>query len=129
MKLLLDTCAILWLADVPEKLSAAAAASIQLCPDELYVSAISAFEIGLKGRKGKLELGMSPDDWWEKVVSDKNLQVLPVTDTVALASTALPPVHADPCDRIIIATAEAIGASVVTSDGLIAQYPSVSAVW
>lgn len=129
MKLLLDTCAILWLADVPEKLSAKAAAFIQSSPDELYVSAISAFEIGLKGRKGKLDLGMTPEGWWEKVVDDKNLQVLPVTDTVALASTALPPVHSDPCDRIIIATAEAIGASVVTSDGLIAQYPSASVVW
>lgn len=74
MKLLLDTCAILWLADVPEKLGANAASSIVSCRDELYVSSISAFEIGQKRRKGKLELGMPPEAWWEKVVSDKNLQ-------------------------------------------------------
>jgi PIN domain nuclease of toxin-antitoxin system len=95
----------------------------------LYVSAISAFEIGVKYRNGKLTLGMTPEVWWERVVRDKNLQVLPLTDTVALASTALPALHADSCDRIIIAMAEGIYASIVTSDHLISQYPSTKVVW
>jgi PIN domain nuclease of toxin-antitoxin system len=129
MKLLLDTCAVLWLADEPQQLGAKARSFIQTHADELYVSAISAFEIGVKYRKGKLVLGMSPEAWWERVVRDKNLQVLPITDTVALASTALPGLHADPCDRIIIATAEGIHASIVTSDQLITQYPSATVVW
>lgn len=97
MKLLLDTCAVLWLADAPERLGASAQSAIQAHNDALYVSAISAFEIGVKYRKGKLTLEMTPEAWWERVVRDKNLQVLPVTDTVALASTALPALHADPC--------------------------------
>lgn len=129
MKLVLDTCAILWLADNPLHLGPAAISSISASPDALYVSAISAFEIALKYRKAKLHLKLPPEQWWGLAVQHHGLQVLPVTDTVALASTALPPLHADPCDRIIIATAEAIGASVVTSDGLIPQYPSVSVVW
>lgn len=129
VKLLLDTCAVLWLADEPQKLGASAQSSIQAHCEALYVSAISAFEIGVKYRKGKLVLGMSPEAWWERVVRDKNLQVLPITDTVALASTALPALHADPCDRIIIATAEGVHASIVTSDQLITQYPSATVVW
>ncbi len=129
MKLLLDTCAVLWLADAPNKLGAAAAEAVQTSADELYVSAISAFEIGVKSRKGKLSLGMSAEDWWAKVVLDKNLQVLPITDTVALASTALPTIHADPCDRMIIATVLGIQASIVTSDRLITQYSSATVVW
>ncbi len=48
---------------------------------------------------------------------------------IAKGGETLPPVHADPCGRIIIATAEAIGASVVTSDGLIAQHASAEVVW
>lgn len=129
VKLLLDTCAVLWLADEPQKLGVSAQSFIQAHSGALYVSAISAFEIGVKFRKGKLVLGMSPEAWWERVVRDKNLQVLPVTDDIALASTGLPGLHADPCDRIIIATAEGIAASIVTSDQLIAQYPSAKVVW
>ncbi|MDP1591120.1 MAG: type II toxin-antitoxin system VapC family toxin [Prosthecobacter sp.] len=129
MKLLLDTCAVLWLADEPEKLGTSAQPAIQAHRDALYVSAISAFEIGVKYRKGKLTLGMTPEAWWQRVVRDKNLQVLPITDTVALASTALPGLHADPCDRIIIATAEGLDASIVTSDQHITHYPSATVVW
>jgi len=129
MKLLLDTCAILWLARDVSRLGQSARMIIRERQDSLYVSAISAFEIGVKHRKGKLDLEMSPEDWWNLAVSHHGLQVLPVTDTVALASTALPALHADPCDRIIIATAEGIHASIVTSDQLISQYPSATVVW
>lgn len=129
MKLLLDTCAILWLARDVSRLSQSARMIIRERQDSLYVSAISAFEIGVKHRKGKLDLDMPPEDWWNLAVSHHGLQVLSVTDTVALASTALPALHADPCDRIIIATAEGISAAIITSDRLIAQYPSAKVVW
>ncbi|MFN0076198.1 MAG: type II toxin-antitoxin system VapC family toxin [Prosthecobacter sp.] len=129
VKLLLDTCAILWLARDPKRLGDAARQRVAARPESLYVSAISAFEIGVKHRKGKLDLDLSPEDWWKLAVQHHGLQVLPVTDTVALASTALPKLHADPCDRIIIATAAGMHADIVTSDYLIAQYPSASVVW
>jgi|UniRef100_UPI003783FF31 PIN domain nuclease of toxin-antitoxin system len=129
MKLLLDTCAILWLAREVSRLGQAVRGIIRERPDSLYVSAISAFEIGVKHRKGKLDLDMSPEEWWNLAVTHHGLQVLPITDTVVLASTALPGLHADPCDRIIIATAEGIHASIVTSDQLITQYPSATVVW
>lgn len=56
------------------------------------------------------------------------LQVLPVTDEIALASTALPPLHADSCDRIIVAAGEMCGASIVTSDALIRRYPNAKVI-
>ena len=129
MKLLLDTCAVLWLARDASRLGRTALESVRESPDTLYVSAISAFEIGVKHRKGKLDLDMSPEDWWRLAVNHHQLQVLPVTDDIALASTGLPGLHADPCDRIIIATAEGIAAAIITSDRLIAQYPSAKVVW
>ncbi|MEI6233892.1 MAG: type II toxin-antitoxin system VapC family toxin [Planctomycetota bacterium] len=129
MKLLLDTCAILWLAAAPNRLTTAARHAIASNPNELYVSAISAFEIALKHRKKKLDLGMEPDVWWQRAVVHHGLIVLPVSDIVAIASTALPPLHADPCDRIIMATALALSAEIVTSDALIAQYTDVKISW
>ena len=129
MKLLLDTCALLWLAEEPARLSVNARAAIVAHPDELFVSAISAFEIGLKQRKGKLSLGMEPDTWWRLAIVHHGLTVISVTDEIALASTALPPLHADPSDRIIVATAAAIQADILTADPLIKQYPNTSVIW
>ena len=129
MKLLLDSCAILWLAADQARLTPTARQAIADHPAALFVSAISAFEISLKHRKGRLDLGMEPDEWWMRAMAHHGLIVLPVTDEIALASTALPPLHADPCDRIIVATGEKHGASIVTSDALIRQYPSAKVVW
>lgn len=129
MRLLLDTCAILWLAADPSRLPPAARQAISENRSELLVSAISAFEIGLKHRKGRLDLGMEPELWWDRAIMHHGLNVVPVSDLIALGSTALPPLHADPCDRIIVATARQVVASVVTSDPLIRQYPGVTVVW
>jgi PIN domain nuclease of toxin-antitoxin system len=129
VKVLLDTCALLWLAESPASLSAGARAAIASHADELFVSAISAFEIGLKHRKGRLNLGMEPEVWWRLATSHHGLTVVSVTDEIALASTALPPLHADPADRLIVATAAAIQAAVVTIDPLIRQYPNANVIW
>jgi PIN domain nuclease of toxin-antitoxin system len=129
LKLLLDTCAILCLAADQARLSTTVRQAIATNPSSLFVSAISAFEIALKHRKGRLDLGMEPEAWWARAVAHHGLIVLPVTDEIAMASTALPPLHADPCDRIIIATGDRHALSIVTSDALISQYPSATILW
>ena len=98
-------------------------------PAPLFVSAISAFEVGVKHRKGKLDLKHPPEQWWKLATSHHGVTVLPVTDELALASTALPLIHHDPCDRLIVATAEDIAATILTPDHLIAQYPSAKVEW
>ena len=67
--------------------------------------------------------------WWDRAMTHHGLNVIPVSDVIALGSTALPPLHADPCDRMIVATASQVAAAVVTSDPLIRQYPGVTVVW
>lgn len=129
MRLLLDTCAVLWIAAAPDKLSSTARNAIAANPSELFVSAISAFEVSLKHRRKKLDLGMEPDAWWTRAVAHHGIVVLPVTDQIALASTAFPLLHADPCDRIILATAVTHGAGIVTCDKLIAQYGLAPIIW
>ena len=113
--MLLDTCALLWLAEGSPHLSKAtrdrlSAASV------VYVSAISAFEIGLKHRSGKLVLPLPPTEWFASVVDHHALATHPLDWEVCLAATELPPLHKDPCDRFIIATAKKLGLTVVTAD-------------
>ena len=119
--MILDTCALLWLAEGGEELSLEARERIEAAP-AVYVSAISAFEIGLKCRSGKLKLPMPAAEWFESIVDHHRLGVLPLDWSVCIASTELPAIHKDPCDRFIIATAKSRRLPVVTGDPVFASY-------
>ena len=119
--LILDTCALLWLAQGSDRLSSAARRQIDAAPT-VYASAISGFEVGIKHRKGKLELPASPSDWFAAVLERHDIEVIPLDLSVCIRATELPAVHADPCDRLIIATAEGQHLTVVTADPIFRQY-------
>jgi PIN domain nuclease of toxin-antitoxin system len=119
--MLLDTCAVLWLAHDQSKLSTDTLRKIESSP-VIYLSAISGFEIGLKYRAGKLTLPMPPADWLKGVVEHHNLSILDLDLEICVKATELPPIHRDPCDRFIIATALAKGIPVVTGDKRFAEY-------
>ena len=119
--MILDTCALLWLAQGRGELSEVALQRIDAAP-VVYVSAISGFEIGIKVQKGKLELPARPADWFAAVLAHHNLAVLPLDLEVCIRSTELPAFHADPCDRMIIAAAQVHHMPVVTTDPIFAQY-------
>lgn len=127
--MLLDTCTLLWLAGDPASLSAPARAAIADAPGLLCVSAISALEIGVKVRKGKLELPLPPEEWWALALRTHDLTEVEVDGDPGVASAALPPLHRDPADRIIVATALAMGLPVLTPDRHIAAYPGVEVRW
>jgi PIN domain nuclease of toxin-antitoxin system len=118
---MLDTCALLWLAQGGDELSEAALQGIEAAP-VVYVSAISGFEIGIKVQKGKLELPTRPADWFAAVLEHHNIEVLPLVLEVCIRATELPAIHADPCDRMIIAAAQMHHIPVVTTDPLFSQY-------
>ena len=120
--LILDTCALLWLAqgdatalsdETRSRIEAAAA---------VYVSAITGFEIGIKCRKGKLELPALPAEWFDAVLEQHDVQVIPLNPMICIRATELPAIHGDPCDRMIIATAQSRGLPVVTGDHVFMQY-------
>lgn len=129
MRLLLDTCALLWLADEQERLTESATRAIHAAAGALYVSAISAFEIGVKVRQGKLELPLFPDAWYPEALKSLGFAEIPISGRIALRATRLAPIHRDPCDRIIIATALEHGFAVVSADPVIAKYPDVKVIW
>ena len=120
-QLILDTCALLWLAQGGGKLSQTALQRIDAAP-VVYASAISGFEIGIKARKNKLSLPAQPSEWFSAVLAQHDIEVLSLTVDVCIRSTELPAIHADPCDRMIIATAQLHNLPVVTADPVFSQY-------
>jgi PIN domain nuclease of toxin-antitoxin system len=119
--MILDTCALLWLASGAKKLGRATLKEINEAP-AVYVSAISGFEIAIKAARGKLKLPHSPGEWFEQVVEHHGLTVLPLTLDVCIDAARLPPIHDDPCDRFIIAAAKLNDLLVVTADGRFEKY-------
>lgn len=119
--LLLDTCAILWLASGNSALSDAAWSAMSEA-SILYVSPISAWEIAVKADKGKIQLPCPAREWFNAVVKRYELEVLRMTADEMLLSTELPWHHRDPADRFIIATALKNGFRVVTGDSNFPKY-------
>ena len=119
--MILDTCALLWLAGGDKKLSRSALKEINSA-SAVYVSAISGFEIAIKVAKGKLKLPHAPQEWFEKVVEHHGLTVLPLELNVCIAAAELPRIHDDPCDRFIITTAKLNDLTVVTADEQFEKY-------
>jgi PIN domain nuclease of toxin-antitoxin system len=118
---ILDTCALLWLAQGKGELAEVALQRIDAAPVG-HISAISGFEIGIKVKKGILELPVRPAGWFTAVLAHHNLEVLPLALEVCIRSTALPAIHADPCDRMLIATAQVHHMPVATTDPIFSQY-------
>lgn len=119
--MILDTCALLWLASGSKRLTKAALKAIKEAP-AVYVSAISGFEVAIKAGRGKLKLPLGPHEWFERVVEHHGLTVLPLELKVCVAAAELPSIHDDPCDRFIIATARLNQLTVVTADKRFEQY-------
>jgi PIN domain nuclease of toxin-antitoxin system len=119
--MILDTCALLWLASGDHKLSRSALKQINEAP-AVYVSAISGFEIAIKHANGKLKLPGSPQLWLEKVVEHHGLSILPLELSICVTAAQLPPLHNDPCDRFIIAAAKLHDLTTVTGDEQFEKY-------
>ena len=119
--MILDTCALLWLATGDKKLGRAALKQINEAP-AVYVSVISGFEIAVKTRNGKLELPDHVDAWFEQVAEHHGLTVLPLELDVCLTAAGLPAIHNDPFDRFIIAIAKQHDLIVVTRDERFEKY-------
>lgn len=119
--MLLDTCALLWLAHDQTRFSAATLKEIDKAP-MVYVASISGFEIGLKHKAGKLQLPVPPRQWIYEITTHHQIEIIGLDLEICLKATELPPIHKDPCDRFIIAAALTMNLPVVTADQRFAAY-------
>ncbi|MBW3655945.1 MAG: type II toxin-antitoxin system VapC family toxin [Gemmatimonadetes bacterium] len=128
MALLLDTHTFLWLIHDDPRLSPAAAAQIANPETRVFVSVVSAWEIVIKQRTGKIALRAPISEWWDRVVGRLGLEVLNVTSDDVLAVEPLPLHHRDPFDRLLIAQAIRHNLPLVSADTAISAY-SVERIW
>ena len=127
--ILLDTCILLWLASEQSALTEGVKKILLDHAGNLYISSISAFEIAIKAKKGKIELPLPPAEWIKEALRLHGIEEIPINTHIAVTSVMLPKIHNDPCDRIIVATASVHNMFIVTKDQTITQYPSVKTFW
>ena len=100
--------------------------ALRMPGEERGVSVMSCWEVGMLASKGRLPLPLPVDQWVTQALGPSGVTRVPLTPAIAVASASLPaPFHADPADRIIVATAGVLDIPLVTRDGKIRQYPHV----
>ena len=128
MKLLLDTCTFLWIATGSKRLSKTVQRLHADPANELFLSAVSAWEMGVKYSMGRLEMREPPRFFIPEVRAAYSIQELPLSEEDVLYVEALPKIHADPFDRMLICQAVIHGLTIATPDPFIKQY-AVRTVW
>lgn len=123
--LLLDTCALIWLAEEEPIAKAAQNAVADAAAKEqpVYISPISGWEIGLLVSSSRLRLPLPPDTWFERVLSTPGIRLAELPLRVLIASSFLPgDPPRDPADRIFIATARDRDYRILTRDRRLIHY-------
>jgi len=128
MKLLLDTQCWLWWFSQPERLSEEAIKQISDETNQVWFSVASVWEIGIKVSIGKLPLPEKIDDYIPTRMIQLGTQSLEITASHALRAAALPLLHRDPFDRMLIAQSQIEGMTLVSADSMFAHY-DVSVIW
>jgi len=127
--ILLDTHAFVWLASEPKRLPDSVQTLISRHPAALYLSVVSAWEIVMLEKRGRLELPLPAEEYIERALFRHGVHELPLNRYTAQTSVRLPDIHNDPFDRILIAETLERGMILVSKDRAIARYPDVRIVW
>ena len=118
----------MWAAFADERLSSSAAKLFQDPDNDVYLSAVSAWEIHLKWSVGKLRMDERPADFVQRELSERLLQFLPVELTHLRRLDDLAAHHKDPFDRLLVAQAVEEDLALMTRDQTLSEYP-VKIVW
>ncbi len=128
MNLLLDTCTFLWIATDDPALSPVARELFTDPNNDVFLSAVSAWEITVKHHLGRLPLPDPPQRFVPAMRTGHGIAALPLGEEACLLAGTLPPVHRDPFDRMLVCQALVLGLTILTPDPTIARYP-VRTAW
>ncbi|WP_414530207.1 type II toxin-antitoxin system VapC family toxin [Nodularia chucula] len=130
IKIVLDTCALIWWSLDPDKLSQHAKEACYQMEKEKngLVTSTSVWEIAIKIKNKKLDLGVDIDEYVTTLKKSDVIRIIPIDEDIWLESVKLEWEHRDPVDRVVVAVAKTNQASIITSDQKIASfYPLV--IW
>lgn len=128
MKALLDTHALLWWLDGDERLSMVARECMANPDNQIFVSAVSAWEISTKVRIGKLPGAVMVAERYQQCLDEQGFESLSITTEHALRAGNLPGPHRDPFDRMLIAQSQATGIALISNEALFDQY-GIRRIW
>ncbi|MFH1538766.1 MAG: type II toxin-antitoxin system VapC family toxin [bacterium] len=123
MKVLLDTCTFLWILTGDRKLSKTARELHLDSENEIYLSAVSTWEIAVKHALGRLSLPGPPERFIPARREAHGIESLPLDEESTLYLRRVPELHADPFDRMLVCQSIVHGMTILTPDELISQYP------
>ena len=126
MKILLDTCTFLWIVSDSPKLSELSRKLFRDSANEVFLSAVSVWEISVKYALGKLPLPQTPEKYIPIQREKHMVDALALDENSVLHINRLPQLHKDPFDRMLICQAINHGMVMLTPDELITQYPVAS---
>lgn len=93
--------------------------------NQVGISPVSCYEVALAQKRGRLSLPCPVDRWFREALSPSGISLFPLTPAIASNAVNLSPIHGDPFDRIIIATAIEYQAKLASIDGFFRQYPEL----
>jgi PIN domain nuclease of toxin-antitoxin system len=128
VKVLLDTCAFLWIVADAKELVGTARACFVDPENEVFLSAVSGWEIAIKHQLGRLPLPDPPARFVPLERKRHHIAPLPLDEDAALQLDRLPALHRDPFDRMLVCQAIIGGMVLLTPDPEIQQYP-VRTLW
>ena len=128
MKYLLDTMIWLWSVADTDRIGKAGLAILRNGGEEIYLSAVSSWEISIKSKLGKFELPEPPGPYVRTRIATQAIRSLPITLDHTLCVYDLPLHHHDPFDRLLIAQAIAEEMTILTADRVFGKYP-VKILW
>ena len=122
MTLLVDTAVLLWWFMRSDRLKKKVRTLLSDPANDVFVSAVSTWEIAIKAAIGRLTLPGDPGQYLSDRVRRAGIAELPILAAHTYGVFALPPHHADPFDRLLIAQAQHEGFTIVTHDPVFARY-------
>lgn len=130
MKIVLDNYALIWWSVDPDKLSQRAKEACQEMEQEKngLVPSTAIWEIAIKIKNHKLDLGVSIDDYIATLKKSNVVRIIPIDEEIWLESVKLEWEHRDPADRVVVAVAKRNQAAIITADQKIASFYSL-VIW
>ena len=123
MRLLLDTCIFLWFISGDERLSNSVREAIRDPANQVYLSVVSIWEATVKYQLGKLPLPRPPEEYLPEQRVRHRISSLPLDEPSVAHLSALPMIHRDPFDRMLVCQAMEHGLTLATADEKISAYP------